>query len=480
MDRLACVDVPALPLQLLLGEHPEWAGLAAAVVEEDRPQGLVLWVNNRAREAGVLPGLRYGAALSLAPELRAGVVAPEAIRLGVDGLIERLRSFTPDIEPSAIEPGVFWLDASGLERVFPSSEAWAQALRQDLAAAGFVAAVVVGFRRFGTYAAAKALKGRKAVVFETPEREDAVVRQVALGLLGLPPGVRDALAKLGVHHVGEFLGLPAAGLLKRFGPEAHALHRFASGELELPLTPVPAVVPLVRHLELDYREDNAERLVFVVKPLVDELLSALRGRGRALTELALALTLDRAPERLERIRTAEPTLSSVTVMELVKLRLTAAPLPSPVLAVSVTAESVAATAEQLSMFDLAPRRDPAAAARAFARLRAAFGSEDVVVKAVLRDRHSPEGSFGWEPLARLGAPRPRPETPGVLVRRILGKPEPCEPPLERLNGPYRIAGGWWRGGIDRDYYFTETKRGELLWVYYDHDRRRWFLQGEIT
>ena len=66
MVRLACVDLPAFPLQLLLRRHPEWASYPAAVVAEDKPQGLILWVNERARQQGVLPGLRYAAALSLA------------------------------------------------------------------------------------------------------------------------------------------------------------------------------------------------------------------------------------------------------------------------------------------------------------------------------------------------------------------------------------------------------------------------------
>src|SRR5882724_12809459 len=73
--RLACVDLPAFPLQLLLRRHPEWAAYPAAVVAEDKPQGLLLWVNEKARQQGVLPGLRYAAAFSLASTLRAGAVA---------------------------------------------------------------------------------------------------------------------------------------------------------------------------------------------------------------------------------------------------------------------------------------------------------------------------------------------------------------------------------------------------------------------
>ena len=268
----------------------------------------------------------------------------------------------------------------------------------------------------------------------------------------------------------------------RFGPEALALYRFAAGDLELPLAPEPVIEPIEERVALEYGEGNSERLVFVVKPLVDRLLLTLRQRGEALVELRLRLTLDAAEEQLERVRTAEPTLSSVTVMELVKLRLLASPVKAPVVAIAASAEAVRATAEQLRMFAESPKRDLAAAARAFARLRATFGREDVVARAVMRDRHTPEVSFGWEPMQAIVPPRPGPSSP-MLIRRVLEKPEPLwfrPDAMDGLSGPYRLAGGWWRSGVVRDYYFVELGRGELLWIYYDQARRRWFLQGEIS
>lgn len=74
MVRLACIDVPELPLQLLLLRHPEWRYQPACVVEQDRPQAQLLWVNEVARQAGVLPGMRFSAALGLAAGLKAEVV----------------------------------------------------------------------------------------------------------------------------------------------------------------------------------------------------------------------------------------------------------------------------------------------------------------------------------------------------------------------------------------------------------------------
>src|SRR3990172_1974912 len=70
VDRLACVSLAAFSLQLLLRRHPEWVAHPMAVVAEDRPQGLILWVNEAARRAGVLSGHRYAAGRSLPAALR--------------------------------------------------------------------------------------------------------------------------------------------------------------------------------------------------------------------------------------------------------------------------------------------------------------------------------------------------------------------------------------------------------------------------
>ena len=143
-----------------------------------------------------------------------------------------------------------------------------------------------------------------------------------------------------------------------------------------------------------------------------------------------------------------------------------------------------------------PARDLDAANRALARLRAEFG-DDAVVQAKLKNGHLPEARFAWEPLSRVKLPEPKLETPTTLVRRVLARPIslPGGPrhthedgwlilghkygSVDKLSGPYVFSGGWWNKEIQRDYYFAETRRGAIAWVYYDRVRRRWFLQGWI-
>src|SRR5579859_514495 len=147
VERWACVNVAAFPLQLLMAEHPDWRALPIAVVENDRPQALVSFVNARARKAGVRTGQRFTTALSIEPRLRAGTVPASRIEDGMRSLTERLRRYSPRVEPSTDVPGVFWLDASGFERLHPSLRVWAEDVHADLDRIEMWSSIAVGFSR---------------------------------------------------------------------------------------------------------------------------------------------------------------------------------------------------------------------------------------------------------------------------------------------------------------------------------------------
>jgi protein ImuB len=494
MDRMACIDLPAFPFQLLLRKQPDWRAHPVAVVDSDRPQGKVLWLNERAREKRVVTGMRYAAALSLAGDLRAAEVPAKEIAAAVADLGRRLRNFTPRVEPSAEEPGVFWLDARGLGRLYESLHHWVALVRHDLEAAGYQATVVVGFTRFGTYALARA--GHGVTVLRDPDRERAVSRDVPLRRLAIRPRARDDLEKLAVTTVGQLIDLPAAGIARRFGPEALRLHRLASGDLLLPFQPEIPATPALQRRELDYPETVVERLMVLMDQMMPSLLSIVRRRGRAVGGIRIGLAFDRLGEHVETVRPADPTLDGRQLLDLILLRLQAVGrLPDGVVEIVLLAEETDAVSRQHALADEGRRRDLAAANRALARVRAEFG-EQATVRAVLREGHLPEGRFAWQALGPLPLPRPRSHPVSRLVRRILLQPMPLprrsrrEPdgwmlrglqqgPVVRVAGPYIVSGGWWRRPVHREYHFAETRKGELLWVFYDRTRRQWFLHGRV-
>ncbi|MBA2544988.1 MAG: hypothetical protein H0V17_35420 [Deltaproteobacteria bacterium] len=222
---IACLDLPALPLQLVWRREPAWRSHPVVVIDEDRPQGTVLWACERARGAGVLAGQRYAHALGLCVGLRARVVPAEQIEAATVELRAMLHRLSPRVEPG--EPGTLWLDGDGLERIFPDAgerrgEAWGHAIAHAIEAIGLRGAVVVGFSRFATYAIARAMRDG-ILILQSDADERARASRVPLARLDIDPKLRDALARLGVTSIGEMVRLPAAA-----SSNASAARRIAS------------------------------------------------------------------------------------------------------------------------------------------------------------------------------------------------------------------------------------------------------------
>ena len=510
-ERIACVDVPALPLQLLLDREPSWRGLPVVVVRDDRPQGVVLWTNLHARRLRILPGMTFAAARSLAHDLRAAVVEPAEIDACVAKLHEQLCQFSPRVEPSSDEPGVFFVDPGGLTPLYGSLEQWSSMVQAQLRRVGFDASVVVGFHRYRSYALARARpmsprptrSARRGLAWVIPDlhTETRLAASVPLSALAVRPDLRDQLHVLGVKTLGQLLQLPRAELSIRFGEEAANLHAAASDRWSV-LQPRELVEPIAAELQLEPPDADHTRLLFGLRGKLHELMGQLADRGQAMSALQLRLELDHADDHVEFIEPASPTLDTVTVIDLVRLRLESLMLPAAVEAVLVQLEGTRANRQQLHLFRTHQRRDLAAAGRALARIRASFGDESVT-QARLRPAHLPEASYAWEPMQELRFPRVRSKadagsdrstpTAGALCRRVLARPVPLPPRprhepeawlgrrgnIVQMQGPYRVSGGWWVRTVERDYYFAETNRGEVLWIYYDRPRRRWFLHGLV-
>lgn len=500
MDPLACVDVPAFPLQLLLRQHPEWREHPVAVVAEDKPTARILWVNEASRERRILSGMRYAAGLTLDRELRAGVVSDGEIQCEVGRITALLRAFTPEVEPADGEPGVFWLGASGLKLLHPSFERWAALIRDRLRDTGLWSEIAVGWSRFGVYAAARAASD-PLLVFADPEDESRCLRRFAIDRLGFEPRLRDTLARLGIHTLGGFLDLPAQGIRRRFGAEAVELYQLARDELWRPLRAQIPEDPLEDRLLLDEPERNRLRLLATASRVLVPLLERVRKGGRELSALECELVFDRAPgaaattRTTERLRPARPTVDEAQILELIRLRFEAMRFPAGVVELSLRIEAVSADRAQSQLFEERPRRDLEAANRALAQVRAEFGDHAVCV-ARLREGHLPEAGFQWQPLARLEPPRPRPVKMRPLVRRIFTRPQPLphrakhEPDgwlvqglegraVEEVVGPFIVSGGWWRRDVHREYHFARTQAGAWLWIFYDRERRRWMQQGAV-
>ena len=503
VKRIACVDVPALALQLVLRAHPEWASDPVVVVEDDRPRAQIVWANRAARAVSIHRGMCFSEAKALSSVLHAEVLDPHALDQAIEALFEVLLKLTPHVEPALDQAGLFWVDPSGLSGLFGDLKRWASTVENALRKERFVSSIVVGFSRGHALAIARSRQG--ALVASDPEQERSLAARVSLGKLEIPVALRDQLALLGIHTVGQLLALPGPQLKLRYGAAAGRLHDFLSGRCYTPLLPREPQIPLVLELPVDPPDDDHNRLLFGLKGVLQRAIEALAHEHQAVTALVLELSVERHGPRIERVEAAAPTFDVLQLLDLVRLRLSALTLPGKVEHVRVTVEHVRVHHRQVALhvsaMDGTKPRDLEAAARALARVRATFGP-DAVACAKLRDAHLPEARFQLEPVQQVRLPRDLASEPVYRACRRVFASQALEhlPPVvarrrspqddthawlnahgtaKNVVGPDRIAGGWWAHPVERDYYVVETSTGELLWVYHDKQRRRWLLHGVL-
>lgn len=450
--RIACVDLPALPLQVLRREHPAWEGLPVAVVARDEPHAPVTWVSAAAQELGVRVGMRYVAALALSRELRAAPVAPHRVEDLRAELVGALLRFTPRVEPDRVRPGTIWLDPDGMLSLFGSLDRWARAVATEMEARRWVASVVVGHARLPTWAIARGLSrarpssrgAREPVrVLASEEDERALAARVPLGCLDLPVELADALFVMGVRTLGELLGIPRGEISVRFGREAARLCAELAGSWDAPFEAARDEAPIEIEAEVDPPDDDQNRLLFCMRGALHVIMGSLAERQMALGALHLrlesepGLNLERGPVHEETLRPARACRDVASVTELLRLRLgalvadgrlggrsgrgldrragsreasagvstsTAAERVGRIERIVLRAEAARLDTTQLVLgtgsTDARRARDPEALTRGIARLRAAFGDDAVTVPR-LEDSWVPERSFRWEPIERM-------------------------------------------------------------------------------
>lgn len=478
MDRFACVEIFSFRLQILLASQPLWLKEPVAVLDRECPQGRLLELSQQARSRGLRRGMAYGQALSLVPELRAQAVAEEVVRRQAGEIAESLGDFSPHVELSEEEPGLFWLQVSGLEGLYQDWQVWVEEVRKRLRQEHRVyIRVVLGFSRFGTFAVVRALE--RSGAFADRESEHEAVLGARLSRLGLSEATLEQLHRLGIKTIGELLKLPPEGARRRLGKEVYALYRQARGELDEPLKAFQKEEVPRERVDLEYEETNQERLLFLIKGQLHQLLKVLEERSEKLVALEMELHRRRFEPLWVEIRPAAATDDILLILDLVRLRLEGLDLGAGVIQVVLIARGERFRSDQLRLFVERPPRDVEAANRALARLRAEFGPQ-AVLQIIPRKGHLPEARFRLQELHQLRLP----ESPRLVSRRGIPRfyptPIALSGPPEGLfaAGPHIISGGWWVREVHRDYYLAQLAQDRLLWVFYDRRRQRWYVHGE--
>ena len=405
----ACIFVSDFPVEALLRAEPELRSQAVAVLEGKAPLQKIFAVNEKARGAGVSPGmtkLQVEACSDLVLRDRSSLQEATAHA----ALLDCAQSFSPRVEDAGCD--TILLDLAGLEPLFGPLPKIARDVARRACDLGLEANVAVAFNPDTAVLAAHGFSG----VIVIPEGREA--EQLGnLPLEVLFTGSRDSqileiLERWGIRNLRTLAALPDVALSERLGQDGIRLQQLARGCTSRSLVPVETPLVFEEAIELEYPLVLLEPLAFLLCRLLEQLCARLGARALATQELRLDLTLEQttdgcsatnhvgtgAPARPGRaqarqsfhrtLRLPVPLLDPKVFLKLLQLDLNAHPPGAPIMKIHLSSEPVRPRAAQSGLF-LPPSPEPEKLELTLARIAGIVG-QNKVGSLQLLDTHRPE------------------------------------------------------------------------------------------
>lgn len=461
-------------------------------------------LDGAAREAGLRPGQKAADARALLPEVVLEEAEPHEDARALEALADWCVRYSPAVAPDP--PDGLFLDVTGVSHLWGGEDALMADLSMRLERNGLSVRLALADTPGAAWALAR--HGRARRVSVAPGGQLQALASLPPAALRIPAPTAAQLERLGLRQIGQLVGLPRAGLRRRYGAELvlrldQALGQAAEAlRYRRPSTPWFAARTLAEPVS---QTADLERMTL---DLAADLCGRLETAGRGARRFRLVFYRLDGVARALVLGLARPGREAARIAELLRPRLEEVDPGFGIEAGSIEAEEVVRLDLRASALlevgesaeeRLAPMVDRLANRLGEGRLwRCAPANSHVPERAVRRTPPLGEpATEGWDP--RI--PRPL---------RLLRRPEvldlvfaltPDDPPrqfrwrgrLHRVRaaeGPERIAQEWWRQPVEavrtdqvRDYYRVEDEQGVRYWIFraglYGEPRREpgWWLHG---
>lgn len=521
--RLGCLFIPAFRIQV----HRRDKGLDPAtpvvVVTQQGRHRVVAATCPLAEQAGIKTGMRQSQAEIACPGICVQEEEPERYGKTNRTLLKRLLALVPALE--AVRLGLFYFGMNGLRWLYRDETSLMNAVLEAAAELAFVASAGIAGTRFSALLAAKC-SSQGQIKHVSPGEDRIFLSPLPLSLLSDSKEILESLSLLGIGTVGEFAALPARAVARRYGPEGITLHRLARAEGPAHLVPLVSPRTYEHATLLEFPVENAEGLLFILSPLVRELLDTLVHEGRGCAGLKLTLRLDGGETLEASLLLGIPVTQPNPILDLLRLKLPQLQLSSGVVEARLAAINLMeASTLQGDLFDrVVP---PSGMAVTLARLVETLSPEAVVTARLVDGYHTGQ-TFDFRSV-RDGAPglmrdaspiRPsgqkkrqkhpihattaadldnrrdqtskstelqsgfrRIDPPIPLTARICDERPSMllvggrQRDIAQCRGPFRFETGWWGERCEKEYYRVTLRDDAELLMFQDLNSRAWFVEG---
>ncbi len=471
--------LPGLPLEALC--RGSTAGDPVVVIGDDSARTEVIVADDKARAAGVRPGMPFTAACALVPAIRALKRDETEEAAALEGLALWSGQFTAFV---SLEHQGLVLEIGGSLKLFGGLDPLCTRIGEGVRALGFSAFIGVAPTPMAAWLLARA-------GFDEPIVSAALLSgrlaSVPATCLNLDPHALEDLRRMGVRSFGDCCRLPRDGLARRISPQLVELLDRALGRRPDPRRSYVPPLVFERCIHLPFELRDAGALLTAAKLLFTELHGFLSARAGGVQSLEVHLGHRRVPATRLTLSLAAPGRDPGQLLELLEARMARISLTEPVVYLGVRATKILPLAP-----DNRDLYEPVSASgrdwkTLLAQLEARLSAQSVHAFSVYAD-YRPERAWKRDRLEQERVRDPFFTSLSPLPLWLLDRPRPLKnvegapcwrEPLVLHQGPQRIESGWWdEAPVARDYYVAADSANARFWIFKDlRVPQRWYLHG---
>jgi protein ImuB len=450
--------------------------------------------NANAQLMGIEAGMVLADARAIFPELE---VLDDKPNLGSQ-LLKRFAEWCIRFTPSvAVDlPDGLFLDATGCSHLWGGDEFYLSTIVEKLNTRGYDVRIAMADTIGVAWAVARF--GKDSFVIEKGKHIEAIL-SLPSEALRLEADIVERLHKLGLHSIGQFIGMPRAALRRRFGQ--HFIHRLnlVMGREEELFEPIQPIPPYQERLPCLDPIVNATGIEIALDRLLRILCQRLQREQKGLRQSVFkCYRVDGKMEQLE-IGTHRPSHSVTHLFKLFEIKISTI---EPGLGIELFVLEATKVEDHYSfqekLWEGVGNLEDERLSELVDRLTSKGGVQAI---RYLPDEHYwPERSF--KPASTLCEKlTTKWRTDRLRPFQLLPSPEKIEvtapipdyPPMTfqhkgklhrimKADGPERIEQEWWlQRGEHRDYYQVEDEEGQRYWLFrlghYNDEKYQWFIHG---
>lgn len=470
---------PSLQLDSLFLEQekaPSSHHSQEAIIVINGRKNTVIQLNDYAAKQGIHLGMGLGSAASLCRELCVQAYEAELEKQKLSELAHWLYLVTSDI--SFCGTNGLLLRVSNMLSLYEGLESYWHTLKQhiDKQRVHYQYACA-----YSPLAAELLAKSGLNLISEDAAQILRYIKQQSLDESRLANKQVERLQRVGIKSMEALLALPVAELAKRFDL---ALVNYV-GQLTGTL---PAIVHFYhppkqfsRYLELLFEVSHLPLLEKPLLRLLHTLEDFLGIQNHYAYELELTLHLRDKSQQNVSASSAKGDYLANTWMNLFSLRFESLKVPSPILGITLIAHKTKPKHED-SMDLFEGGRSGSSSLELISILQAKLGHDAIQTIKLLDDPRPELSTCSSSYQKRLTTHQRGPKVDKKRLRPSLLFPKPkiLRERVTLVEGPERIATGWWdEHKVIRDYFIARSHTGAWLWVFKTPEQK-WYLHGVFS